>query len=143
MREINIENWTYYFYNNIINFDESDESKIKIDKKDFNDLDIYYLGYEYKKKLQNVINSINPLYLRIRDLRGKLKKGKDDNAWYLIIFGDADILRKFAKIWKSIRAKIEEIADDIVQYDKDYMQIKFKSNDILPRDNIINMHQVK
>ena len=81
--------------------------------------------------------------MRIRDLRGKLKKGKHDNAWYLIIFGDADILRKFAKIWKSIRAKIEEIADDIVQYDKDYMQIKFKSNDILPRDNIINMHQVK
>ena len=143
IREINIENRTYYFYNDIVNFDEFDESKINIDKKDFNDLDIYYLGYEYKKKLQNVINSINPLYLRIRDLRGKLKKGKDDNAWYLIIFGDADILRKFAKIWKSIRAKIEEIADDIVQYDKDYMQIKFKSNDILPRDNIINMHQVK
>ena len=90
----------------------------------------------------NVINSVNPLYLRIRDLRGKFKKGKDDNAWYLIISGDADNLRKFANIWKRIRAKIEETSDDFVQYDKGYMKIKFESNDILPTDNIINMHQV-
>ena len=90
----------------------------------------------------NVINSVNPLYLRIRDLRGKFKKGKDDNAWYLIISGDADNLRKFANIWKRIRAKIEETSDDFVQYDKDYMKIKFESNDILPTDNIINTHQV-
>ena len=62
--------------------------------------------------------------------------------WCLIISGDADILRKFANIWKSIRANIEENTDDIVQYDKDYMKIKFESNDNLPTDNIINMHQV-
>ena len=144
IREINIENRTYYFYNDIVNFDEFDESKINIDKKDFNDLDIYYLGYEYKKKITegNVINSVNLLYLGIRYLRGKFKKGKGDSTWYLIIFGDADILRKFANIWKRIRAKIEETADDIVQYDKGYMKIKFESNDILPTDNIINMHQV-
>ena len=61
---------------------------------------------------------------------------------YLIIFGDADVLRKFSNIWKSIRANIEENTDDIVQYDKDYMKIKFESNDNLPTDNIINMHQV-
>ena len=43
---------------------------------------------------------------------------------------------------KIIRASIEENTDDIVQYDKNYMKIKFKSNDNLPTDNIINMHQV-
>ena len=56
--------------------------------------------------------------------------------------GDADILRKFANIWKSITASIEENTDDIVHYDKDYMKIKFESNDNLPTDNIVNMHQV-
>ena len=35
-KEINIKNRTYYFYNDIINLDEFDESKIKVDKKDFN-----------------------------------------------------------------------------------------------------------
>ena len=42
----------------------------------------------------------------------------------------------------STRAKIEENKGGIVQYDKDYMKIKFKSNDNLPTDNIVNMHQV-
>ena len=32
-KEINIKNRTYYFYNDIINLDEFDESKIKVDKK--------------------------------------------------------------------------------------------------------------
>ena len=29
-----------------------------------------------------------------------------------------------------------------MQYDKNYMKIKFESNDNLPTDNTINMHQV-
>ena len=74
-------------------------------------------------------------------MKGQFKKGKGDNVWYLIIFGDADVLRKFANIWKSIRAKIEENTG-IVQYDKDYIKIKFESNDKLPIDNIVNMHLV-
>ena len=74
----------------------------------------------------NKINSVKPLYLRINDMKGQFKKGKGDNVWYLVIFGDADVLRKSANIWKSIRAKIEENTGGIVQYDKDYMKIKFK-----------------
>ena len=57
-------------------------------------------------------------------------------------FRDGGVLRKVVNIWKSIGAKIEENADGIVQYDKDYMKIKFESNDNLPTDNIVNMHQV-
>ena len=143
IKQINIENITYYFYNDIINLDESDGSKIKVDKKIFNDIDIYYLGYEYNKISTecNEINTVNPLYLRIIYMKGQFKKGKGDNVWYLIIFGNSDDLRKFANIWKSIRAKIEENTGGIVQYDKDYMKIKFKSNDNLPIDNTVNMHQ--
>ena len=72
IKQINIKNRTYYFYNDIINLDEFDESKSKIDKKDFNDIDIYYLGYEHEKKISecNVINSVNPLYLRILIMNG-------------------------------------------------------------------------
>ena len=78
LREMNIKNKSYYFYNDIIDFDKFDESKIKIDKKDFNDIDIYYLGYEYKQKITecNVINSVNPLYLRMRVMRDQFKKVK-------------------------------------------------------------------
>ena len=66
LRQKNTKNHSYYFYNDIIDFDEFDESKIKIDKKDFNDMNIYYLGYEYKKKITecNVINSLNPHFFK-------------------------------------------------------------------------------
>ena len=88
----------------------------------------------------NEINSVNSLYLKIKDMKGQFKKG--DNVWYLIIFGDANVLWKFANIWKSIRAKIEENAGGIVQYYKDYMTIKFESNDNFSTDNIVNIYQV-
>ena len=45
------------------------------------------------------IYSVRPLYLSIKDMKGQFKKGKIDNVWYLISFGDADVLRKFANIW--------------------------------------------
>ena len=78
IKQINIKNETYYFYNDIINLDEFDGIKIKVDRKNFNDIDIYYLGYEYKKKITefNKINSVNPLYLRIKDMKGHLKRLK-------------------------------------------------------------------
>ena len=71
----------------------------------------------------------------MKDMKGQFKKDKGDNVWYLIIFGDADVSRKFSNIWKSIRAKIEENT-------KITMKIKFESNDNLPIDNVVNMHQV-
>ena len=72
LKQINIKNRTYYFYNDIINLDEFDGSKIKVDKKDFNDIDFYYLDCEHKKRISecNVINSVNPLYVRIPDING-------------------------------------------------------------------------
>ena len=137
-------NRTYYFYNDIINLDEVDGSKIQVDTQNFNGNDIYYLGYEYKKKNTecNEINSVNPLYLKIKDMKGQFKRGKSDNVWYLIIFGDENILRIFSNIWKSIRAQIEENTGGIVQYDKDYIKIKFETNDNLPTYNIVNIRLV-
>ena len=78
IKQINIKNRTYYICNDIIDLDEFDGSKIKLNKKKFNDIDIYYLGYEYKKKITecNVINSANPLYLLIIDMKGQFKKVK-------------------------------------------------------------------
>ena len=32
-KKINIKNQTYYFYNDIVNLDEFNERKIKVDKK--------------------------------------------------------------------------------------------------------------
>ena len=139
IKQINIKNRTYYLYNDIIDLGEFDESKIKVDKKDFNDIDIYYLGYEHKKKISkcDVINSVNPLYLRIVDMNSQFEKDKDD-AWYLIISGDDDVF-KLIDIFESIKNKITEKTWDVVKYDKDYMKIKFESNNILPEGKDVNL----
>ena len=34
-KEINIKNRSYYYYNDILDLDEFDESKIKVDKKEW------------------------------------------------------------------------------------------------------------
>ena len=67
IRQINIKNRTYCFYNDIINLDEFDGSKIKVDKKHFNDIGVYYLGYEYKKNITEFyeINSVNQFLLML------------------------------------------------------------------------------
>ena len=141
IKEININNRTYYFYNDIINPDEYDESKIKIDKKDFNDIDIYYLGYEHKKKISecNVINSLNPLYIRILDMKGQFEKGKDD-AWYLVISDKDGVYKKLADVLETIKNKIEEKTWDVQKYGNDYMKIKFESNNIYPEGNELSIH---
>ena len=72
-------------------------------------------------------------------MKGQFKKDKSDNVWYLIIFDNENVLRIFADIWKSIRTKIEKYTYGIVQYDKDYMRIKFEDNDNLPTDKIVNV----
>ena len=141
LKQRNIKNRAYYFYNDIINLDQFDESKIKVDKEDFNDIDIYYLGYEHKKKISecDVINSVNPLYLRIVDMKGQFEKGKDD-AWYLVISDKDDVYKKLVDIFESIKNKITEKTWDALEYDKDYMKIKFESNNVFPADKDVNIH---
>ena len=67
IREINIKDRTYYFYNDQIYLKYFDAKLLKIDKKDYKDIDIYYIGYVTVKKIVNCnnINSVNPFYLMI------------------------------------------------------------------------------
>ena len=56
IKQINIKNQIYYFYNNIINLDEFDGSKIKVEReKNLMTLIFIILAMNIRKKLQNVI----------------------------------------------------------------------------------------
>ena len=41
VKQINIKNRTYYFYNNIIDLKEFDARLLKVDKKSYKNIDIY------------------------------------------------------------------------------------------------------
>ena len=55
IKQINIKNRTYYFYNDQINLKDFDARLLKVDKKDYNEIDICYIGYVTVKKLLIVI----------------------------------------------------------------------------------------
>ena len=59
--------------------------------------------------------------------------------WCLIISDDDDVYRKIIDIFKSIQKKITEKTWDFVEYDKDYIKIKFENNDILSADKDVNI----
>ena len=63
VRQINIKNRTYYFYNDQINLKDLGARLSKIDKKDYKDIEIYYIGYATVRKIANCnnISSVNPL----------------------------------------------------------------------------------
>ena len=48
-KQINIIGRTYYFYNDMIDLDKFDVALLKIDKKNYKDLDFYDIGYVTKK----------------------------------------------------------------------------------------------
>ena len=67
VKEINIKNRTYYFFNDMINIRVFDSNLLKIDKKSYKNIDIYYIGYITIIKIDDYENiySVNPLYLII------------------------------------------------------------------------------
>ena len=76
LKELSINNPTYYFYNDIINLKDFHSNFLKIDKKQYKEIDIYYFGYITIKKIGSCknINSVNPLHLMIHSAAGEFKE---------------------------------------------------------------------
>ena len=126
VKQISIKNRTYYFYNNIIDPKNFEPNLLKIDKKS-------YTGYIAIKKIDDYqsIYSVNPLYLHINHASGYIEE-KNGNKY--LIFDSVDenkeVLKKYADVWDGIKSKIKAInGGKENDYGKDYMKIKFNSDD--------------
>ena len=88
IKEINIKNRTYYFFDNIINIANFDPNLLKIDKKSYKNIDINHIGYITIKDSDYVkIKSVNPLYLVI-SIVDRYFEGKNGNEY--LVFDSAD-----------------------------------------------------
>ena len=74
-KQINIKNRSYYLYSNLIDLKDFDAKSLKIDKKLYKNIDIYYIGYITIKKIDDYesIYSLNPLYLHVDILKKKME----------------------------------------------------------------------
>ena len=69
---------------------------LKLDKKMYNNLDIYNIGYVTIKKngYGYDINSVNPLYLKIKNVNGYIEE-KDSNKY--LVFDSTDENKELLK----------------------------------------------
>ena len=78
VKQINIKNQTYYFYSDVIDLKNFELNLLKIDKKSYKNIDIYYIGYVKIKEIDDYesIYSVNPLYLRVNHASGFIEQKK-------------------------------------------------------------------
>ena len=123
---VNIKNRSYYLYRNLIDVKDFDAVFLKIDKKSYNNIDIYYIGYSPFIKIGDCWSNftINPLYLDIAHASGYIGcnsiEEKNGNK-YLVLDdidenkGELKNMKKFGRVSKkklklSMVAKILNIA---------------------------------
>ena len=89
VKQINIKNRTYYFYNDIIDLKNFDARLLKIDKKSYKNIGIYNIGYITIKKIDDYENiySVNPLYLIIDHASGYTE---EEGVNKYLLFDSAD-----------------------------------------------------
>ena len=148
VKQIDIKNRIYYFYNDMINIKKIDSNLLKIDKKSYKDIGIYNIGYITIKKIDDYENiySVNPLYLIIAHASGYIEcnsvecnsiEEKCLNRY--LVFDSTDenkeLLKKHNDVFNGIRNKIKKINGDECDNEKDHMKIKFNSDHDLPLSN--------
>ena len=105
-KQINIKNRTYYFYNARVDLKDFDAKLLKIDEKDYNEIDIYYIAYVTVKKIDNCknINSVNPLYLMTDKMIGHFEE-KSENK-YLVLDGvneNKEVSKKYEEVSEGVK----------------------------------------
>ena len=85
VKEINIKNGSYYFFDDMINIENFDSSLLKIDKESYKNMDIYYIGYVTMKDSDYVkIKSVNHFYLIIGEVDGCIEESSGNKYLTLV-----------------------------------------------------------
>ena len=121
----------------MINIKNFHSNLLKIDKKWYKDIDIYYIGYITIKKFGDCenIHSINFLYLIIHSATGYFKEKNDEK--YLII----DSIDKYEEVLSGIRREIKTLnRRKELFYKKNDARIGINTDDDLPLNKPLKFH---
>ena len=140
VRNLNIKYRTYFYFDDIIDIKKFEPKLLKIDKKSHRDFNIYYIGYNMIKKLNNCdfdydyenIRSVNPLYLIFHSATGYFKE--EYGKKYLIF----DSNKKYKEVLFETESKIITInGGKKLFYEKDYAKISVNSDDDVTMNKIL------
>ena len=136
VKELNIKNKTYYFFNDVVDIRNFQSNLLKIDKNHYKYFDIYYIGYITIKKIGDCenIHSVNPLYLTIYSATGYFKEKNDEK--YLIL----DQIEKYEEVFSRIKSEIETInGGEKLFYEKNYAKIRINTDNDVPLNKLLKL----
>ena len=141
VKDINIKNHTYYFFDDIINIKIFDLTNISRDEKSYKNIFIYYIGYVTIKDSKYVkINNVNFLHLIFNKVNGYFEEINGNKYLTLVPTNEnKEKIKKYEELWSKIRDLIRSITKNSDDYDEKYMKIKFNSDDELPLNKMIEI----
>ena len=108
VKQVNIKNRTYYFYNDMINLKNFCIKVVTIDKNHYKVINIYYIGYITIKKVDDYENiySVNSLYLRVNHANGYIEE-KNGNKYLIYDSTDKnkELLKNIKKFGMELKTK--------------------------------------
>ena len=140
LESLKIKTKSNYYWDDMVYLDDFDVKLIKVVKRESQiDVDIYYIGYVLEPEDDN--NSINPLYLNVKRLLGRIEKIDGSSDRYLVVDeNNNEVINVFDKLWKFIEDKITfGNADNKIS---EYNKLRFSSDVDLPLDTLIEFHML-
>ena len=124
IESLKIKNASYYFWDDIIYFDKFDNKMLKINKRENRESNnIYYISYVTKKPEYN-INSVNTLYLTVKNFYCTIEKIDGSEDRYLVIDKYNEMNKKYIKFFDKLLIAIIN-------------KIKYLRNNAIFDDNMI------
>ena len=124
----------------MINIEKFDSNLLKINKKSYKSVGIYYIGYITIKRISDYenINNVYSVYLITDKAEGYIECnsiGETNRNKYLTFAStekNKEVLKKYRELWNGIKYLIECNSIKADEYEKDFMKIKFNSDVNLP-----------
>ena len=115
VESLKIKRKSNYFWDDMVSLNDFDVKLVKVVKQESQiGVDIYYIGYvlEY----DDDINSINPLYLIVRHLFGRVEKIQGSSDRYLLVDeSNKEVINVFDKLWKFIKDEINRLIQKMIK----------------------------
>ena len=150
VESLKIKSKSNYFWDDMVYLDDFDVKLVKVVRRESRiGADIYYTGYVLEPK--DDINSINPLYLIVRHLFGRIEKIEGSSDRYLVIDeNNKEIINVFHKLWKFIKDEINRLIKrngkitfgNVDNKISEYNKLRFSSDVDLPLDTLIEFHML-
>ena len=142
IKQLNFKNKKYYLYNNLVNIKNFDPSLLRLDKKESANVNIYWINFIIKKP--GNIESLDPLYLFVKELYRFIEENKDNKYLnILLVDSNVNVLTMYEETWAEIKDQIKGLNNGIDgEYGKDYMKVKFDSDDDLSLNKVLKFHML-